>query len=327
MNTNLLRNPLDLGLHPALKSQPWMNQADQTALDESIREHGILQALLITADDEIVDGRHRWRSARHLGLTEVPCTLVSADDANSIILATILDRRHYSKGARAYLALPLLEKAVSEGVVRRAANLRKSNKPVEKGLNHLSGKNGSEDLAEKLGVSLDMLKLARNTASLFKQSDQVIAKWLLGQPSERELWEAWNQEMPQAWTQWREDRLLDMGEDPKDAKTAALIPESYREIYEELLFDGEMGLGQINKAIGGALATKGGIRADKDQSDPHQLFYTLGNKVKLLRKNLFGSWDGLAFEHRGELATRIATDAKGWPDEVRAAVRVALAAK
>lgn len=52
----------------------------------------------------IVDGRNRWTGAKEAGLKRVPYILVHPDDASAIIMATVTGRRHYTKGATAYLA-------------------------------------------------------------------------------------------------------------------------------------------------------------------------------------------------------------------------------
>jgi ParB family chromosome partitioning protein len=55
------------------------------ALAESIREHGVLEPLLVRLDAErgvvLVAGERRWRAARMAGLTRVPCTVTDGDPA------------------------------------------------------------------------------------------------------------------------------------------------------------------------------------------------------------------------------------------------------
>ncbi len=322
----VFKNPNDLGLHPLLKTQPWMCAAELESLRASVRENGVLQDLFITADGDVVDGRHRWKAAVLEHVPEVPCVIVPEDQVASIVLATILERRHYTKSARAYLSLPLLEKAVSEGIQRRAA-IGKTNIKHQKtdSVGLLSGpasKRGSDDLAERLGISTDMLQLARNTARLFADSDARRQKWLEANPDEAESFQAWVDDRPTTalpWACWRTERLKDMGENAADPKTVRLIPEDYREAYEDLLFSGEMGLGQINKAVGSALATKGDVRTDLNKQNP-ALFLTLGNKLKSFTATMFGdSWKDLSADHRLDLATKVAQSVELWPDEAQRA--------
>lgn len=324
--TKVLKNPNDLGLHPLLKTQPWMCEAEMESLRASVRENGVLQDLFITNDGDVVDGRHRWKAARLEHVKEVPCQIVPEEQVASIVLATILERRHYTKSARAYLSLPLLEKAVSEGIAKRAAigktNIRHQKTDSVGLLTGATTKKGSDELAERLGISVDMLQLARNASRLFSESDSRLADWLESRPEEAESWNNWQEEHPTAplpWACWRSARLTDMGHSPQDPKTVKIIPENYREAYEDQLFSGEMGLGQINKAVGSALATKGDARSDVNKGNP-ALYLTLGNKLTSFTKTMFGdSWKELTADHRLELATKVAKSVEEWPDEAQRA--------
>ena len=69
---------------------------DETALAElenSIREHGVLQPLLVRPMSDgsyrIVAGERRWRAARRAGLTEVPVIIRSLTDAEAAAIALI----------------------------------------------------------------------------------------------------------------------------------------------------------------------------------------------------------------------------------------------
>ena len=64
-----------------------------TALADSIREHGILQPILVrpipSGGYQIVAGERRWRAARMLGLDEVPVTIRELSDSESMQIAII----------------------------------------------------------------------------------------------------------------------------------------------------------------------------------------------------------------------------------------------
>jgi len=78
------------------KNQPRTN-FDEEALREladSIREHGILQALVVRPMDEgrpyqIVAGERRWRAARMAGLSEVPVVIRQLGDEQTLAIAII----------------------------------------------------------------------------------------------------------------------------------------------------------------------------------------------------------------------------------------------
>lgn len=125
--------PADLSLHPALKAQPgeWASEDPRfELLWRDIRDRGVLHPLIVTPDKQILDGRHRWRAAKRLGLQIVPCREAPADEALAIIVGTLLARRHYTAGQRAYLIADLIEDAWNVARQREQAHLRKGNAPA-----------------------------------------------------------------------------------------------------------------------------------------------------------------------------------------------------
>ena len=64
-----------------------------TALAESIREHGVLQPILVrpipSGGYQIVAGERRWRAARMLGLDEIPVTIRELSDIETMQIAII----------------------------------------------------------------------------------------------------------------------------------------------------------------------------------------------------------------------------------------------
>ncbi len=77
------------------KYQP-RTRMDKTSLDElaaSIREHGVMQPVLVRPVDgsrfEIIAGERRWRAAQLAGLTEVPALVKSVPDQSALALSLI----------------------------------------------------------------------------------------------------------------------------------------------------------------------------------------------------------------------------------------------
>jgi ParB family transcriptional regulator, chromosome partitioning protein len=77
------------------KYQP-RTQMDEAALDElaaSIREHGVMQPILVRPVEggrfEIVAGERRWRAAKRAGLTELPALVKAVPDQTALALALI----------------------------------------------------------------------------------------------------------------------------------------------------------------------------------------------------------------------------------------------
>lgn len=77
------------------RDQPRKYFSDEaiTALAESIRDHGMLQPILVrplsTGGYQIVAGERRWRAARMLGLDEVPVNIKEISDLETMQIAII----------------------------------------------------------------------------------------------------------------------------------------------------------------------------------------------------------------------------------------------
>lgn len=76
------------------RSQPRKKFDDESisALAESIKQHGILQPLLVRpfgGGYQIVAGERRWRAARMLGLSEVPAQIKDMNDSEAMQIALI----------------------------------------------------------------------------------------------------------------------------------------------------------------------------------------------------------------------------------------------
>ncbi|MGE3307490.1 MAG: ParB/RepB/Spo0J family partition protein [Rhizobiaceae bacterium] len=70
------------------------NDSDLTDLTQSIREHGIVQPIVVRPSLEaghyqIIAGERRWRAAQQAGLTEVPIIVREVDDRQALELAII----------------------------------------------------------------------------------------------------------------------------------------------------------------------------------------------------------------------------------------------
>jgi hypothetical protein len=291
----------------------------------------IMVEILITPDYEIADGRHRREGCITAGFglkACLPARVVSPDEVPDIIVTSVVERYDLSLSAKIYMLLPMIERAALEGKMVRSESLKKGS-AAENRLHRFSGKMGLEKLAADLGCSTDMLTLARKTASLFKQSDERRTKWLNANLSEMEDWEIYQGAggSDATWQNWRARRLVDMGHSLADPKTAAIIPEDLREVYEAKLFSVEpgesMALGSINKAVGSYLSTAGGGRSDlQTAAENPALHLTLEKKLLSFGKTMWAekTWTTLSLDHRLDLAVKIADTLAKAPDEVKNAV-------
>ena len=312
----------DLAIHATVKRLPLDRGVIARISEELEGGADINDPLDINEAEEVIDGRHRLFAALTVKrITHVPCVVRAADGMEAThVIKKRAQRCHWTKSALAYALLPEFEMAVAEAVARRSATLKRGTELPITDHSALRGQKGSDEIAVKYGVSVDMLQLARHTAKLFTDSDKIIAKWLFANESERNLWGNFGRDLESPWTKWRTERLVDMGENPRDPTTATLIPEDYREIYEEQLFAGEMGLGQINKALGSILATKGKTRGDlKDDDAQSGLHLTLCNKLVSFNKTMWRSWSELPVAGRAEVVNELTAGLAAWPQEAKLA--------
>ena len=101
-------------------------------LAESIREHGIIQPLtvrkLASGYYQIIAGERRWRAARLAGLSDVPVTIIEADDRKAMELAMIenLQREDLNpmEEAEAYRSLIEMYDMTQEEAAQRVGKSR-----------------------------------------------------------------------------------------------------------------------------------------------------------------------------------------------------------
>ena len=94
-------------LHEIAQVFPRMPDGEFESLVEDIREHGVLQPILITAG-KIADGRHRWEACQKL---EIECPIIEWDGQGSLVdLVVSLNakRRHLTQSQSAAVAVELL---------------------------------------------------------------------------------------------------------------------------------------------------------------------------------------------------------------------------
>jgi ParB-like nuclease domain len=128
----ILISPDQIKWHHLIQDMPCWTTAspEMSALVEDIQERGIDQPLIVCetegcegADDTyyLLDGRHRHRGAQAAGLDKVPVIVRPEEDAVGIIFSSITQRRHFGKGALAYLLYPVMcADAMSHGGDRRS---------------------------------------------------------------------------------------------------------------------------------------------------------------------------------------------------------------
>jgi hypothetical protein len=165
-------DPSELTVHALAKRLPAWPKEDQRfiALVEDIRERGISQPIVVDAENRILDGREAWKAAKQLQLKTVPIVRTNDDPATVIVMGLAL-RKHYTKGALAYVVFPLLKPAFEGCRARSLANLKKGSVPTL--TQSTSGK--IEDFCEFLGFDRKLYYQAKEAHELFEKADKAVA--------------------------------------------------------------------------------------------------------------------------------------------------------
>jgi len=96
----------DLFVHPAASVFPLNPPAQQRALEESIRETGLLHPIVLLGE-EVLDGRNRLHACRSAGVEPEFQRAAEDEDPVQYVLRANLHRRHLSGSQRAFAAARL----------------------------------------------------------------------------------------------------------------------------------------------------------------------------------------------------------------------------
>ncbi len=339
----------DLSVHDAVAQTP----EDRTLVEllvtewqDKLRrgvppERLIHDPLQINAGNEIEDGRHRFlASLRIEQIHSLPCEVTDNADPEALVCEKLLQRRHYSKSARAYALRHMAAKAAQAGRDARAGNMMPGNKagsrmPIESAIE----KSGTlASLVAKSGLSRDLLEQAvKLERDYMSRADKLLTDWLGLNPDDAESWQRFQDanptiEMP--WSAWRSAALKASGL-PDDPKSVNVIPKNWREVEEDKIFNGiqeqdgedddrrSYSLGSALKAMGSYFQTAGGVRSDLNGDSP-ALYLVLRNKLASFGKTMWAKWSDVDPAGRMEVIKDLATNVTTWPEDVRRAMTVAL---
>jgi hypothetical protein len=128
---SLTLSPGSLADHPLLAHIPmWAAESEEfKSLRESLRNDGQLYEVLVDPEHRVVDGRNRRNALAALG-RDVACRQVEAHEVSTIIFRTLMQRRHLCKGARAFLAVPLVQPLIDAARERKINSLRQNTATV-----------------------------------------------------------------------------------------------------------------------------------------------------------------------------------------------------
>ena len=339
----------DLSVHDAVAQTPedrtlvellvteWQDKLKRGVPPEKL----IHDPLQINAGNEIEDGRHRFlASLRIEQIHSLPCEVTDNADPEALVCEKLLQRRHYSKSARAYALRHMAAKAAQAGRDARAGNMMPGNKagsrmPIESAIE----KSGTlASLVAKSGLSRDLLEQAvKLERDYMSRADKLLTDWLGLNPDDAESWQRFQDanptiEMP--WSAWRSAALKASGL-PDDPKSVNVIPKNWREVEEDKIFNGiqeqdgedddrrSYSLGSALKAMGSYFQTAGGVRSDLNGDSP-ALYLVLRNKLASFGKTMWAKWSDVDPAGRMEVIKDLATNVTTWPEDVRRAMTVAL---
>lgn len=338
----------DLSIHSAVAQTPedralvellvteWQDKLKRGVKPEKL----IHDNLQVNAAKEIEDGRHRFLAALRIdAIHSLPCEITDNADPEALVCEKLLQRRHYSKSARAYALRHMAAKAAQAGRESRTANASASRGIDVTRLNRVTSETGTlASLVAKSGLSEDLLaqavKLERDYMS---RADQLLVDWLELNADEAARWQTFQDNNPtieMPWGAFRSQVLSDLGH-ADDPKSVNLIPKSWREIEEDKIFNGiveqdgedddrrSYSLGSALKAMGSYFATAGGTRPDLNGDSP-ALYLTLRNKFSSFNKTMWAKWEDVDPSGRMEVIKDLAAGVVTWPEDARRAVLVSL---
>lgn len=158
----------DYKVHPIAAMFPLMEGDEFTQLVADIKQNGLVEPILLTADgDTIIDGRNRWRACERALVDPAFKRLgkhYSELDIIHLIISKNLARRHLNPGQRGMLVLkiaPTYEKAAKE---RQLSGLKKGQqRPVPQNSAERKGE-ARDQLAALAGVSHDTIARSKKVA-------------------------------------------------------------------------------------------------------------------------------------------------------------------
>lgn len=166
----ILRAPSELHAHPRVKHLlgRWTDASDDAiALRRSIKEHGLLQPLIITEAGLVMDGVTRLAAAKALQIKEVPCQVRDEADVLDIVIESETHRRHGTKGQLAFRLAPLIQQAFEARQANRLACLKRGQETPLR--TEFATVKTPADYALEAGMSVRLMEQAWELHQLFDQ--------------------------------------------------------------------------------------------------------------------------------------------------------------
>jgi hypothetical protein len=161
-------DPSSLRLHPLLQQLPPADSELLTSIALDIEDCGVQTPLIVDEKGRVldVDGRDKLTVAAQIDLAQVPIVRASSAEAATILVRSLLQRRHYSKSALAYLAFPFFEPMLTEARERQMRFLKQGD---SRSTQNVLREKTSEGLARQAGVSRALFFQAAEVHKLFRK--------------------------------------------------------------------------------------------------------------------------------------------------------------
>ncbi|MBO7132363.1 ParB/RepB/Spo0J family partition protein [Candidatus Saccharibacteria bacterium] len=193
------------------------NQEALDALAASIKEHGVLQPIVVTKEDgkyKIVAGERRWRAARIAGLEKIPAIIRSLDSQNRLELSIIENAQREDLNA--------IELATAYAKLKTQFNL------------------SAEDIAAKVGKSEQTVQNTLRLLTLPEDVKKTMVKEKLTEGvmrplvsrDEKTIRKVLPKIIKEGWTARRVERYF--AETTKKSSSAALKRDAYRKDEDKL---------------------------------------------------------------------------------------------
>lgn len=275
------RDPASLHVHPELRALPELSEEELKHVRAGMQRAGLNQPLLIDDKNRILDDHSRtlWVCAKAWALKSVLVTVRATEDVHILIIQGLAHRRHLTKSAIAYLAVPHLQPAFEAAHRKHLESLRKGQQiPVVS--SETTGVKSGDELAEELGIGRNLLFEARKVRKAFEDKKKY-SFTVAGGPKDGEVVECTLRE-------WFEPKIL---RSPIGGEHEANRP---------------LGLGGVMAGIAGLAATKDVSRQDRGQ-------------LELFTKNVLGLsykyWSKLSEKDRGTALEHAANQAASLDEE------------
>ena len=175
-------HPLKRGARSADCGTDGAGQVGWNAFVDAVQAAGPegIPPIYVTPEGLIMDGERRWKAARQLQWTTIGCVVRPEWEAALVIVESLMGQRSLTKGAKVYLALPLMPEYTKAAESRRLVCLKKGVKILQKandlplacsaGSDGKNGRNGktSEAIGALLGAGHDAVEKAMRIRKFFE---------------------------------------------------------------------------------------------------------------------------------------------------------------